>query len=261
MSEEVALLDVGSTRRDEDVPLAEWLTALSHDSPYEQPQGRSPRTGNPPPLSMVPSLLSLLEDKSASIRHQVVTALGDLAREVRRVLPEIRNALTQTALHDNDNGIRTEAVRALLHAGPQANSEVGALIDSLHSDIAILRCHAASALGDYGTAGRQAVPDLIHASLWDEEPAVHVAAAMALWRIDDNRDTLAVYYMIKALDDPNELICWVAAENLKQLGAAAREAVPALQRALQREFRLSLVRKAVKLAPERISYQAPALAG
>jgi HEAT repeat protein len=198
-----------------------------------------------------------LKDADRNVRVRAVTALGDLAGEVRRVLPALRAALAEAAFHDGDEGVRAEAVRALLRAGPQPATEVAALVDALHGAIDVVRFHAATALGDYGPDGRPAVPALIHASLWDEEPAVRLGAAMALWKIDRN-GPLVLHVLTEALGDANELICWVAAEGLGQMGPAAREAVPALRQALGRDFRLSLARMAVRLALERIAPQAPA---
>src|SRR5262249_1513076 len=163
----------------------------------------------------------------------------------RRWLPSLLAALEEAALHDGDDGVRAEAVRALLRAGPQPATEVGPLIDALHSEVDIVRFHAAAALGDFGPDGRPAVPALIHASLWDEEPAVRVGAAVALWKID-RKGPLVLHVLTKALDDVNELICWVAADCLGQMGPAAREAAPALRQALRRDFRLSLIKAAVR---------------
>jgi HEAT repeat protein len=198
-----------------------------------------------------------LQDDDQDIRLRAVTALGYLAGDVRRVLPVLRAALEEAALQDGDNGVRTEALRALLRAGPQPATEVGAFVDALHSEVDVVRFHAAIALGDLGRNGRPAVPALIHASLWDEEPAVRVGAAMALWKIDQ-KGPLVLHVLTEALGDANELICWVAAECLGQMGPAAREAVPALRQALRRDFRLSLIMTGVRLALERIDPRAPA---
>jgi HEAT repeat protein len=130
-------------------------------------------------------------------------------------------------------------------------------VDALHSAVAVVRFHAAIALGNLGPDAQPAVPALIHSGLWDEDPAVRVEAAMALWKID-HRGPLVLHVLIKALDDPNELICWIAAERLGELGSAAREAIPALRQALQRDFRASLIRTGVRLALERIDPQAAA---
>jgi HEAT repeat protein len=251
----------GSRALGQDPPLTDWLVALSHDSPFERPEAHAARAGASLRLAAVPSILSLMKDADRNTRLRAVTALGDLAEEVRRVLPELRDALGEAAVHDGDDGVRAEAVRALLRAGPQSATEVGALIDALHSEVDVVRFHAAIALGDFGPGGRPAVPALIHASLWDEEPAVRLGAAMALWKIDDHRDPLTIHVLTAALDDVNELICWVAAEWLGQMGPAAREAAPALRQALRRDYKLSLITTSVRLALERIDPQASAGAG
>jgi HEAT repeat protein len=240
--------------------LTDWLVALSHDSPFERAPAGEARDAAAPPLTAVPSLLSLLQDSDRDVRRQAVTALGDLGGAVRRVLPALRAALRGAALHDGDDGVRAAAVRALLRAGPQPATEVGALVDDLQSEVDVVRFHAAVALGDLGPAGRPAVPDLISASLRDEEPAVRVVAATALWKIDRN-GPLALHTLTRALDDANELVCWVAAEGLGLMGAAARTAVPALRQALRRDFRISLVKTGMMLALERIDPRATAGAG
>ncbi len=240
-------------RPEQDPPLANWLVALSHDSPLKQCGGGTARPY--PPLAAVPELLSLLKDANPSVRQRTTVAVGDLVREIRRVLPALRTALTDAALHDEDDTARAEAVQALLGAGPQPATEVAALVDSLQSEIDVMRFHAATALADLGPAARQAVPALIHASLWDEEPAVRVGSAIALWRIDQNRDSLTVHVLTKALEDSNELVIWVAADALAQMARAAREAAPALREALQREYRLAVVRTSIEMALERIGPQ------
>ncbi len=260
MSEKAVPRQVESGPLDRDPPLANWLVALSHDSPLEQPQAGAARGGISPPLAAVPSLLSLLKDADANVRLRTILAVGDLAGELRRVLPALRTALEQAALHDGDDGIRAEAAQALLRAGPQPATEAAALLDALHSQLDVVRFHAAIALGDLGPAGQPAVPALIHASLWDEEPAVRVGAAMALWKIDRN-GPLVLQVLVQALDNPNELICWVAAEYLGQMGPAARLAVPALQQALHRRYKLSVIPTSLRLALERIDPKAPAQSG
>jgi len=200
--------------------------------------------------------LSLLRDSDRNIRVRAITALGNVAEEVRNLLPALRTALGHVALHDEDDAVRAGAAHALLRAGPQPASEVGALMDALRNEIDVVRFHAAIALGDLGPAGRPAVPALIAASHWDVEPAVRVGSAMALWKID-RRVPLVLYVLTEALGDANELICWVAADGLGQIGPQAREAVPALHQALRRDFRLAIVKTGVRLALERIDPLAP----
>src|SRR5262249_52249919 len=143
MSNEPVRRPTGAAGLGQDPPLTDWLTALSHDSPFGGQPAHAAGDGTSPPLPAVSSLPSLLTDDSPDVRRRTVTALGDLAGEIRRVLPALRAALGQAALHDEDDRVRTEAVRALLRAGPQSASEVGAFLDALQSEIAVVRFQAA----------------------------------------------------------------------------------------------------------------------
>jgi HEAT repeat protein len=241
-------------------PLADWLEGLSHDGPFERVQLSS--VGHPaaPRLEAVESLISLLKDSDRAFRMQAATALGNLGEHAHRALPVLRAALKETALRDADESVRSRAVQAILQVGPQPVSEVAGLIDSLQDDVEVVRFHAAIALGDLGRAAQPSVPALIHAALWDEDPAVRVEAAMALWKID-RKGPLVIPALIEALANNNELICWIAADYLGQIGPEARQAVPALQQVLRRPFKMALIRKGVALALERIDPQAAAAGG
>jgi HEAT repeat protein len=123
-----------------------------------------------------------------------------------------------------------------------------------------MRFHAAVALGNLGRNARPAVPALIYTALWDEDPAVRVEAAVSLWKVERN-PPLVIPVLIEAFAADNELICWMAVDALGQIGPEAREAVPALRRALQRDFKVSLIKKGVLVALERIESQGTAEAG
>jgi HEAT repeat protein len=245
------------TTASEHPALADWLEALSHDSPFEQGPDSSIWDQAAPRPALVPILISLLKDPNRDVRVRVLSALGSFGGQAHRVLPALRLALKQTALADDDERVRTEAARALLQVGPEPDSEVAGLIDSLGNELEVLRFHAAVALGNRGRDARPAVPALIHTALWDDDLAVRVEAAVALWKIERS-GPLVIPVLIEALEADNEMICWMAADALGQIGPEAREAVPALQRALQRDFKASLIKKGVLLALERIDSQAAA---
>jgi HEAT repeat protein len=239
-------------------PLVDWLEALSHDSPFERGQDPSIWDQAAPRLALAPILISLLKDPDRDVRVRVLTALATLGGQAHRVLPVLRAALKETALKDEDESVRSQAVHALLQVGPEPDSEVAGLTDSLQNELDVLRFHAAVALGDLGREAQPAVPLLIHTALWDEDPAVRMEAAMALWKIDRTKAPLVIAALIKALANDNELICWIAADRLGQIGPEAREAVPALRQALERHFKIALVRKGVALALQRIDEQTSA---
>jgi HEAT repeat protein len=247
------LTDLSPELRAPDLPLADWLTALSHDSPFERPPAEA--RGRPaPPLTALGSLISLLSDSDRTVRYRAVAALGELGAQAHRALPLLRAALKEKALKDDSDAVRARAVQALLQTGPQPDSEVAALGDALRDEVDEVRFHAAVALGDLGRAARPAVATLIHAHRWDEDAAVRVAAAVALWKID-RQGPVVIPALVKALADDNELLCWVAADCLGQIGPEAREAVPALRQALGRPFKIALIRKGVALALRRIDPQ------
>jgi HEAT repeat protein len=236
-------------------PLVDWLEALSHDSPFERGQDPSIWNQAAPRLALAPILISLLKDPDRDVRVRVLAALGTLGGQAHRVMPVLRAALKETALKDDDESVRSHAAHALLQVGPEPDSELAGLTDSLQNELEVLRFHAAAALGDLGPDARPALSPLIHAALWDEDPAVRVEAAVALWKIDRNKRPLVIPALIKALADDNELICWIAADCLGQIGPEAREAVPALRETLGRSFKIGLIRKGVALALQRIDGQ------
>src|SRR5262249_2864277 len=244
----------------QDPPLADWLEALSHDSPFEQGQDPSIWDQAAPRPALVPILLSLLKDPNRDVRVRVLTALGNFGGQAHRLLPALRLALKETALKDDDEFVRSQATRALLQVGPEPDSEVAGLIDSLRNELEVLRFHAAVALGNLGGNARPAVPALIHTAQWDEDPAVRVEAAVSLWKIERS-GPLVFPVLIEALAADNELICWMAADALGQIGPEAREAAPALRRALHRDFKVSLIKTGVLLALVRIDPPATAEAG
>jgi HEAT repeat protein len=74
-----------------------------------------------------------------------------------------------------------------------------------------------------------------------------------LYKIDRQADKI-LPMLIKALQDADEVRRWIAADCLGEIGPAAREAIPALREALQKEFRSTLVRTSVELALQKIEH-------
>jgi hypothetical protein len=63
---------------------------------------------------------------------------------------------------------------------------------------------------------------------------------------------VVVPVLAAAVRDGGEVLRWIAADCLGEIGPAARDAVPALRAALAQEGTLALVRQGLRLALERI---------
>lgn len=109
----------------------------------------------------------------------------------------------------------------------------GALAAALRTDpSASVRAEAAVALGAMGDGARAAMPALFDA-LADPSEAVRHAAARALAALGPA--ALDQPRLVAALDSPDDFVSAFAAWSLGNMGPAAREAVPALVKALSRE--------------------------
>jgi HEAT repeat protein len=198
----------------------------------------------------VPALAALLKSHDPSQREQAAATLGDLGQHAQMILQMVRGALRETALRDTDDGVRTTAVAGLAALGPQAQSQMPALVEALRDEIPAVRMNAAYALGELGAEARS-VSTALFMALRDADLAVQVHAAVALWKIE-RRDRVVVPVLAAAVRDGGEVLRWIAADCLGEIGPAARDAVPALRAALAQEGTLALVKQGLRLALERI---------
>lgn len=237
-------------------PIVDSLEALGHDSPFERSAGSLPQGSVARDLAAyVQTLLLHLQDGAPQNRLRAVTALGALGALAHEVLPRLRSALKTAALKDADEAVRSAAVHGVLQIGPYASSDVAALTEALQDELDAVRFHAAIALGNFAAAAQPATANLIHCVLWDKDPAVRVEAAVALWKVDNSHGPVVIPALIEALSSDNELICWIAADCLARMGPVAREAVPALEKAMQRTFKMAMLHRGVALALERVGAQ------
>jgi CubicO group peptidase (beta-lactamase class C family) len=105
--------------------------------------------------------------------------------------------------------------------------DIPSLISALADTDAVVREHAAEALGRLGQNGEPAIPALVRLFA-DKDPYVNGKAADALSKIGKG----SVPRLISALTDRDSNVRWCAAIALGKIGAGAREAVPALTGAL-----------------------------
>ena len=109
------------------------------------------------------------------------------------------------------------------------NRPTTALLGALDDPSAGVRYWAASHLGAIGPTADRALPRLKELKADQEFPAVQMAAAFALCRIDKVEDHLQL--LTARLDYPERGMACSAAEFLGRLGADGQAAVPALERA------------------------------
>jgi len=182
--------------------------------------GRSARTG---------AALRGLEDRDPAARRRAAKALA------RRGTPSRAAPALAAALQDRDEGVRAEAARGLEALGGSAAGAEAALVAALDDESGIVRGRAARALwaSAGGTAAafptepwlRGLIESARHAG--DEEmPDGDLVLALAAF------GPSATKRLAEALRDPDARVRWHAAAALMQLGRGARQAGPALRRAM-----------------------------
>ncbi len=155
-----------------------------------------------------------------------------LAAEVQPLPPAGARALI-AALAADEAQTRGAAAWALARAGAHAASAREALTAALRRDgSTAVRVASVAALGAMGAAARPAVPELF-AALGDASEAVRHAVAQALSRLPLGPED--VERLLGALESRDDYVSAFAAWTLGNMGDGAREAVPALARALTRE--------------------------
>jgi hypothetical protein len=199
----------------------------------------------------VEGLVAALSDSRRAVRSQAVQALGTLARNMQEVLLPVRKALKRASLYAEDETTRGQAVEQLVQMGEWSQPAIADLILALNDASAPIRLSAAQELGARSTESQSAVGLLLQKALRDPDGGVRLEAAMALYRID-RRPEKILPMLIKALQDPDEVRRWIAADCLGAIGPEAREAVHALREAIAKEFKSALVRTSMALALQKI---------
>jgi HEAT repeat protein len=143
--------------------------------------------------------------------------------EARAILPELR-----ILLQAPEEDIRLGALTLLGELGRNAEEAVPLIIETLKDPAADIRRSAAMALLPMGTTARQAIPALLTA-LGDPESRVRMSAVSTLGQM---KDTAVVPAIAACLKDENEFVRRHVARTLRDMGAMAKEAHPALQAAL-----------------------------
>ena len=105
------------------------------------------------------------------------------------------------------------------------------------------------------TAAARPVLDSLKQALFDRDLGVRVQVARALWLIDHQTE-VAIPILSESLTAEDEVLRWMAADCLGDIGPRAAAAVPALQSALQANFDIAHVRTGFSIALDRIQQKA-----
>jgi HEAT repeat protein len=201
--------------------------------------------------SAKPALITALKDDDPVVRSASALTLGSLAHyngtDIRDAVP----ALTE-CLRDADADVRCHSAISLGYLGPDAVAAVPGLIPLLEDpqvgrqkgSQVFVRAAAARTLGKIGSQAKSALPAL-RSVLNDTTPYNRSVAAIAIWRVDSEvTNTLPV--LIEALNLVPEGAKWELVEGLKEMGAKAKEAFPAL---------LGQILQATPNAPDRFTLE------
>jgi HEAT repeat protein len=185
--------------------------------------------------AVVPALAESLGSPRAEVRVAAAAVLREMGPEAAPVAEALG-----AALGDENRWVRWYAADGLARLGPAAAPAIEPLIQVLDHPDRYTRRRATVALGRIGPGARQAAARLEALERDDEDRSVREAAATALSLV--NLDALAAAGAARASEQVQELIARLqeedefesvsAARELAQLGREARDAVPALARAL-----------------------------
>jgi HEAT repeat protein len=229
-----------------------WVEALKNQDASARSEAVDSLLGICTSLTAVlPALTDVLKEGDAVTRTQTAVAVGEFGSRAINMVSVLRSALRTAVLTAVDADERSAASEALVQIGPQARSVLPVLVDNLKDELPTIRWTSANALGEMGSSAREAMPALTAIALNDNVPRVRVEAAVALWRID-RRPHRVVPVLIDALQETDEVVRWIAADCLGDIGSDACDALPALREALNLPYKARLIRIGVATAIERI---------
>ena len=176
----------------------------------------------PPATSAGTALAALTKDTDAKVRQAAAVALG----KIGATSPEVLAALS-AALHvKDDSALRERAAHALgqPHHGEAALTLLLAAFDDPDPGVRREIVHAIGAMPAAHATHME--PPLRRVITSETEPSVKIEAIHALARLR----AAGVAGLTDALADRDNLVRWWAIVHLKELGSAAREAIPSLER-------------------------------
>jgi HEAT repeat protein len=183
----------------------------------------------------VPALIELLSSEDQLTRQSAAITLGWIGTEAEDAVPFLVEALNQETDYEYYYDV---IAGALGEIGKNPEIAVPALVELYRSRKTVA---AIEALGNFGSAAKIAIPDLVAALSQDFYSSYY--ASLALGNI--GRDS--VPYLIEALKNENEDVRASAVFSLVVVGKNGEAAVPALKRAIYDRKSEVRVRAAVAL--------------
>jgi RNA polymerase sigma factor (sigma-70 family) len=178
-------------------------------------------------VDAVPVLVDELKNGGQKGRRFALGGLGQVGRAAKAAGPAVA-----TALQDQDEKIRAAAIEALKVIDRQGSS-VPAVAAAVADPDRQVRYLAINALTGWGTRARAATPQLLAAAVEDPVSDYHRLALAALRSIQPNARTV-VPTLKEALKDTDENVRGEAARYLRELGSAAKDAMPDLVAAVKK---------------------------
>lgn len=168
------------------------------------------------------ALALLVKDADAKVRQAAAVALG----KIGATSPEALDALS-VALHVRDDPALRERAAHALGQAHHGEAALTMLLAALDDPDAAVRREVVRAIGAMPTthAGHME-PPLRRVVASETDPRVRIEALHALVRLG----SVGVTGLSEALTDRDNLVRWWAIIHLKELGGAARDAIPSLER-------------------------------
>lgn len=137
----------------------------------------------PAAAAAVPELIKSLADDDLEVRYSASYALGKLGPAAKSALPALK-----ANVKSDDEFLRLASIWSMLSIAPNepglAEMALPQLIDALDDERPLIRREAATALGELGPRGKQAIPALKKSVSVEPDPDVKAAAEEALKRIE-----------------------------------------------------------------------------
>ena len=193
----------------------------------------------------VPILVEASGDRDGGVRLLAVSALGRTAPVPGPVIPVL-----VAGLRDPDVRVRRQAAGALGRFGPSALAAEG-LMQSLEDGDPDVRLRAARSLSQVEGRSSERVVGVLLALLTDpvlDHIPDRAVLVPVISRMGTAAESQAVSALLAMMDANDRLIRRTAIECLEQFGARARDAIPALERALRDGDQVERCRAALALS-------------